>query len=149
VLGLGVGYPQQAASVGQEFGSPLATMRDYLEQMAAPGQLPAPDAAYPRIIAANGPKMLALAGEITDGAMPPWCGPTSPRRPGDCSARTSCWSSWRASVGQGDAATIAATVREHVAAGADHVTVGMPIGTDFTTGVDHLEQLAAALLEPT
>jgi alkanesulfonate monooxygenase SsuD/methylene tetrahydromethanopterin reductase-like flavin-dependent oxidoreductase (luciferase family) len=31
VLGLGVGYPYQAASVGREFGSPLATMRDYLD----------------------------------------------------------------------------------------------------------------------
>ena len=57
VLGLGVGYPQQAASVGREFGSPVATMRDYLDRMGAPTQLPAPDVAYPRIIGANGPKM--------------------------------------------------------------------------------------------
>ena len=64
VLGLGVGYPHQAASVGREFGSPVATMRDYLNQMAAPAQLPAPDVAYPKIIGANGPKMLALSGEI-------------------------------------------------------------------------------------
>jgi probable F420-dependent oxidoreductase len=70
VAGLGVGYPEQAASVGQEFGSPLATMRDYLERMDSPTWPPAPDAAYPRLIAANGPKMLALAGEIADGAMP-------------------------------------------------------------------------------
>jgi len=70
VLGLGVGYPQQAASVGREFGSPVATMRGYLDQMAAPAQLPAPDVAYPRIIGANGPKMLALAAEIADGAIP-------------------------------------------------------------------------------
>lgn len=42
----------------------------------------------------------------------------------------------------------AATAREHVVASADHVTVSMPIGTDFTTGVDHLDQLAPALLEP-
>jgi probable F420-dependent oxidoreductase len=70
VAGLGVGYPEQAASVGQEFGSPLATMRDYLERMDSPTSPPAPDAAYPRLIAANGPKMLALAGEIADGAMP-------------------------------------------------------------------------------
>ncbi|HME79884.1 MAG TPA: TIGR03620 family F420-dependent LLM class oxidoreductase [Mycobacterium sp.] len=69
-VGLGVGYPEQAASVGQEFGSPLATMRDYLERMDSPTWPPAPDAAYPRMIAANGPKMLALAGEIADGAMP-------------------------------------------------------------------------------
>jgi probable F420-dependent oxidoreductase len=70
VLGLGVGYPAQAASVGREFGSPLATMRGYLNQMSAPTQLPAPDVIYPKIIGANGPKMLALAGEIADGAMP-------------------------------------------------------------------------------
>ena len=70
VLGLGVGYPQQAASTGQEFGKPLTTMRNYLDRMAAPGMLPAPEAAYPRIIAANGPKMLTLAGQIADGAMP-------------------------------------------------------------------------------
>jgi len=70
VLGLGVGYPSQAASVGRDFGSPVATMRRYLEQMSAPGQLPAPDVAYPRIIGANGPKMLALAGQVADGAMP-------------------------------------------------------------------------------
>src|SRR5450755_4600303 len=70
VLGLGVGYPQQAAGVVREFGSPLATMRDYLDQMTAPTQLPAPDVAYPKIIGANGPKMLALAGLIADGALP-------------------------------------------------------------------------------
>jgi probable F420-dependent oxidoreductase len=70
VLGLGAGYPQQAAAVGREFGRPVATMRDYLERMAAPTMTPAPEASYPRIIAANGPKMIALAGELADGAMP-------------------------------------------------------------------------------
>src|SRR5487761_521489 len=69
VLGLGAGYPQQAAAVGREFGSPLASMRDYLERMAAPTMTPAPDAAYPRIVAANGQKMMALAGELADGAL--------------------------------------------------------------------------------
>ena len=70
VLGLGVGYPQQAASVGRDFGSPVVTMRRYLEQMSAPTQLPAPDVAYPKVIGANGPRMLALAGEMADGATP-------------------------------------------------------------------------------
>jgi alkanesulfonate monooxygenase SsuD/methylene tetrahydromethanopterin reductase-like flavin-dependent oxidoreductase (luciferase family) len=70
VLGLGVGYPHQAASVGREFGSPVATMRDYLDQMSAPTQLPAPEVAYPKIIGANGAKLLALAAEIADGALP-------------------------------------------------------------------------------
>jgi probable F420-dependent oxidoreductase len=70
VLGLGAGYPQQAAAVGREFGSPLASMRDYLERMTAPTLTPAPDAPYARIVAANGPKMTALAGELADGALP-------------------------------------------------------------------------------
>jgi probable F420-dependent oxidoreductase len=70
VLGLGAGYPQQAAAVGREFGRPLASMRDYLERMAAPTMTPAPDAPYAKIIAANGPKMIALAGELADGALP-------------------------------------------------------------------------------
>ena len=51
VLGLGAGYPQQAAAVGREFGSPLAAMRDYLERMAAPTMTPAAAAPYPRIVA--------------------------------------------------------------------------------------------------
>jgi probable F420-dependent oxidoreductase len=70
VLGLGAGYPQQAAAVGREFGRPLAMMRDYLERMTASTMTPAPEAPYPRIIAANGPKMLALAAEMADGALP-------------------------------------------------------------------------------
>jgi alkanesulfonate monooxygenase SsuD/methylene tetrahydromethanopterin reductase-like flavin-dependent oxidoreductase (luciferase family) len=45
VLGLGVGYPHQAASVDREFGRPVGTMREYLDQMGAPTQLPAPDVA--------------------------------------------------------------------------------------------------------
>jgi probable F420-dependent oxidoreductase len=70
VLGLGVGYPQQAAAVGREYGSPLAAMRDYLERMAAPAMTPAPEASYPTILAANGPKMIALASDMADGVLP-------------------------------------------------------------------------------
>lgn len=70
VLGLGVGYPQQATSTGRTFGRPLATMRDYRGRMDSQTWPPAPNVAYPKIVAANGPKMLALAGEIADGALP-------------------------------------------------------------------------------
>ena len=70
VLGLGTGYPQQAAAVGREWISPLAAMRDYLERMAAPTMTPAPEASYPRLVAANGPKMIALARDMADGALP-------------------------------------------------------------------------------
>jgi probable F420-dependent oxidoreductase len=71
VLGLGVGYPFQAAQIGRDYGRPLATIRDYFEQMTAEQPLAeVPELSYPRILAANGPKMLALAGEVADGAMP-------------------------------------------------------------------------------
>jgi probable F420-dependent oxidoreductase len=198
VLGLGAGYPQQAASVGREFGSPLATMRDYLDQMTAPTQLPAPDVAYPKIIGANGPKMLALSGEIADGAMPAMVPPeftaqarqllgpdkllvvglavvadadpdrakaTARQRvagrlglPGTYAATLAQLGySEReitevsdqlvdAIVGYGDAAAIAAKVREHLAAGADHVLI-MSTGNDVADGVDQLEQLAPTLVE--
>jgi hypothetical protein len=49
-------------------------------------------------------------------------------------------------VGHGDAAAIAGKVREHMA-GTDHVTLLLPIGTDFAAGVAQLEQLAPALAE--
>ena len=196
VLGLGVGYPHQAASVGREFGHPVATMRDYLDQMAAPTELPAPDAAYPKIIGANGPKMLALAGEIADGAIPAMAPPefTAQARqllgpdkllvaglavvvdadPGRARATARQTVAGRLGqpgtyaatmgrlgysereitevsdrlvdgiVGHGDATAMAAKVREHLAAGADHVLV-MVTGNDFADGVDQLEQLAPVL----
>jgi probable F420-dependent oxidoreductase len=146
VLGLGVGYPEQAASVGRDFGTPLAAMRDYLEQMGTPGQLPAPDAAYPSIIGANGPKMLALAGEISDGAMPALVPPDHTARARQLLGPDKLLVVLvQTSLTDGDATTVAGTVHEHLAAGADHVTVGLPIGTDFTAGVDHLEGLAPVL----
>ncbi|HXB49452.1 MAG TPA: LLM class flavin-dependent oxidoreductase [Streptosporangiaceae bacterium] len=93
VLGLGVGYPEQAASTGQDFGRPLTTMRNYLERMAAPGMMPAPEAAYPRIIAANGPKMLALAANSPTARCRQCCRRSTRRKPGSYLARTSSWSS--------------------------------------------------------
>ena len=200
VLGLGVGYPQQAADTGREFGSPLAMMRDYRDRMDSPTSPPAPDVAYPRIIAANGPKMLTLAGEIADGALPAGGPPefTAQARqalgpdkllvvglsviPGGDRDRTRAlareWVSgslrltWVAAaltrlgysereisevsdrlvdaiVAHGDPADIAAKVREHLAAGADHVTLMQPIGTDLSVGVDRLERLAPALRDVT
>jgi hypothetical protein len=145
---LAVLLSRAAGGLGRS-GRPLATMRAYLEQMAAPAQLPVPGAAYPRIIGANGPKMLALAGEISDGAMPAMVQPDATAQarrllgPGKLLVILMDGSAER-----GDASTITAMVREHLAAGADHVTVGMPIGTDFAAGVAHLEQLAPAVLGP-
>ncbi|QRP47804.1 LLM class flavin-dependent oxidoreductase [Amycolatopsis sp. FDAARGOS 1241] len=66
-LGLGVGYPQQAESVGRSFGAPLSTMRDYLAGLSAETR---PPASFATILGANGPKMLALAADLADGALP-------------------------------------------------------------------------------
>jgi probable F420-dependent oxidoreductase len=196
VLGLGVGYPHQAEAVRRDFGSPLATMRDYVERMGAETWPPAPDAGYPRIIAANGPKMLALAGELADGALPAGlppestararevlgpdkllvCGltvrPDSDRERAKAAARDGVAELLRlpayragisrlgftdqdivevsdrlvaALVGYGDPESIADSVRAHLAAGADHVTLLLPIDIDFETGVAQFEQLAPAM----
>ena len=179
VLGLGVGYPEQAASTGQEFGHPVATMRAYLDRMDSPSWPPAPEAPYPRIIAANGPKMLALAGEIAQGALPAGAPPeftaqarqvlgadkllvvglsvaVGSDRDGAKAAARAIVSrslggpSYRAMmarlgystrdigevsdrlvnavVAHGDPAAAGVKVREHVAAGADHVMLLLPTG---------------------
>ncbi|MFE0171650.1 TIGR03620 family F420-dependent LLM class oxidoreductase [Streptomyces sp. NPDC059002] len=59
------GYPVPAR------GKALSTMRRYLDSMdAAPAHGPVPDPAPRRVLAALGPKMLALAAERTWGAHP-------------------------------------------------------------------------------
>jgi len=70
ILGIGVGYPQQAETAGRDYGRPLDTMRDYQRRMGEATWPPVPAADYPRIVAANGPKMLELAAETADGALP-------------------------------------------------------------------------------
>nr|WP_231972025.1 MULTISPECIES: LLM class flavin-dependent oxidoreductase [unclassified Mycobacterium] len=192
VLGLGVGYPQQAASVGKEFGSPLATMRDYLERMGSPTWPPAPDAGYARIVAANGPKMLALAAELADGALPAGLpteftararrslGPDRLLVVGLSVARdmqaarkavsprlaVPSYTSGllelgypdedievvsdrliNALVAHGDSVHIVDKVRDHLAAGADHVTLLPTMGGEFAAGIDRLAELGPALAE--
>lgn len=144
VLGLGVGYPQQAAAVGREFGTPHATVRDYLEKMREPTSPPAPDVTFPRIIAAIGPKMLALAGEIADGALPFVQSVESTAQ-----ARRTLGPDKLLVVGvlieaNPVVSVVVDNVNQHLAAGADHVTLFLPIETDFAAGIDQLEQLAPA-----
>lgn len=189
VLGVGVGYPEQAASTGRDFGRPLATMRDYVARMDAETWPPAPAAAYPRILGANGPKMLALAAEIADGALPATLPPafTAEARaaigpdkllvvglavvPDADIARARAAAVERvtqtlnlptfgnalrrldfalddvegiadAVVAHGGPDAIAAKVREHLAAGADHVLLMPPPADDFGTDIAVLERLA-------
>jgi probable F420-dependent oxidoreductase len=143
VVGIGVGYPEQAASVGQEFGRPLVTMRDYVQRMKEPTWPPVPDTTYPTIIAANGPRMLALAADIADGAFP-----AGQAAEFTTQARATLGPDKLLVVGLSldpDPAVVRDNAREHLQAGADHVVILPPLGGDFGDGIDQLEQIAPAL----
>ena len=72
VLGLGVSHAPMVEGVrGREYRSPIATMRSYLDGIdGAFYGVHAPDPPPARVLAALGPRMLALAAERTDGAHP-------------------------------------------------------------------------------
>ena len=72
LLGLGVSHVPLVEGVRHhEYGKPVATMRAYLSAMAqAPYASLAPATAPRTVLAALGPKMLALAAELADGAHP-------------------------------------------------------------------------------
>jgi probable F420-dependent oxidoreductase len=178
-------------------------MRDYVTAMDGQTWPPAPDTAYPRILGANGPKMLALAAEIADGALPAGLPPEFTARARQllgpdkllavgqsvvvdddldrarATARqvVATWSgraSFRSTlaglgypvlgypveetaevsdrvvdalVAHGGPDAVAAKVRAHLAAGADHVTLLLPVGTEFTPGIDQLARAAPALAD--
>lgn len=77
LLGLGVSHKPLVEGVrGLDYGPPVATMRKYLEGMAAAPYQGIPPAETPKtVIAALGPKMLELAREATDGAHPYFVSP--------------------------------------------------------------------------
>jgi probable F420-dependent oxidoreductase len=72
LLGLGVSHAPMVEGVrGHEYGKPVATMRAYLERMRqAPYAAVPPASEPPVVLAALGPRMLALAAEMTQGAHP-------------------------------------------------------------------------------
>jgi len=72
VLGLGVSHSPLVEGVrGHTYQKPLGAMREYLTTMAANPYQGPPPAQPPRtVLAALGPKMLALAAELADGAHP-------------------------------------------------------------------------------
>jgi probable F420-dependent oxidoreductase len=72
VLGLGVSHaPLVEGFFHRQYARPVATMREYLERMdAAPFSAVPPPVPPRRVLAALGPRMLALAAEKTDGAHP-------------------------------------------------------------------------------
>jgi probable F420-dependent oxidoreductase len=71
LLGLGVSHVPLVQARQHDYGKPVATMRAYLEAMAAAPYMAPPPAQTPKVLlAALGPKMLELAAEKADGAHP-------------------------------------------------------------------------------
>ncbi len=72
LLGIGVSHaPMVTGLRGHDYGKPVTTMRAYLNAMlAAPYLAPDPPERPPTIVAALGPRMMALSGELADGAHP-------------------------------------------------------------------------------
>jgi probable F420-dependent oxidoreductase len=70
ILGLGVSHAPAVAARGHDYARPVSALRDYLDQMPqAPWR--GPEANLPPIVlAALGPRMVALAAERTAGAYP-------------------------------------------------------------------------------
>ncbi|MGE0881131.1 MAG: TIGR03620 family F420-dependent LLM class oxidoreductase [Acidimicrobiia bacterium] len=71
VLGLGVSHRPSVERLGQSYDRPLATMVAYLDELAASrfdGRTADDEAPLHSVLAAVGPKMMALAAERTDGA---------------------------------------------------------------------------------
>ncbi len=77
ILGIGVSHQPFVEGFRKvSYDKPLTTMRNYLEAMdASPFMASGPAEPPPRLLAALGPKMLALAGEKADGAHPYWTTP--------------------------------------------------------------------------
>jgi probable F420-dependent oxidoreductase len=72
LLGVGVSHRPMVQGVrGHGYGKPVATMRTYLKAMGdAPYQAPMPGEKPLTVVAALGPKMMALSSELADGAHP-------------------------------------------------------------------------------
>ncbi len=70
ILGIGVSHAPMVAARGHEYARPVSAMRDYLDRMEhAPWR--GPEAPPPPVVlAALGPRMVALAAERTAGAYP-------------------------------------------------------------------------------
>lgn len=69
VLGIGIGHAFQAEQVGSRW-RPLVQLREYLGELDAEQATNPPPVAFPRVVAALGPKMLELTRDLADGTHP-------------------------------------------------------------------------------
>ena len=87
--------------------------------------------------------MLALAGDIADGAFP-----AAQAAEFTAHARSTLGPDKLLVVGLSldpDPTVVRDNAREHLLAGADHVTILPPLDGDFRDGIDQLEKIAPAL----
>ena len=71
LLGVGVSHRPSVEGRGHAYGRPVAAMRAYLQAMReAPYGAPHPAETPLTVVAALGPRMMALSGEFADGAHP-------------------------------------------------------------------------------
>ena len=72
LLGIGVSHRPMVQGIrGHAYGKPVSTMRAYLTGMRdAPYQAPVPREKPLTVVAALGPRMMALSSELADGAHP-------------------------------------------------------------------------------
>jgi probable F420-dependent oxidoreductase len=70
ILGLGVSHAPTVAARGHDYARPVSTMRDYLDQMERAAWRGPEAHLPPLVLAALGPRMVALAAERTAGAYP-------------------------------------------------------------------------------
>jgi probable F420-dependent oxidoreductase len=71
ILGIGVSHAPMVERSGQTYDRPFTRMVEYLDGMdRVSGDVPVTDVPVPRMLAALGPRMLALARDRADGAHP-------------------------------------------------------------------------------
>lgn len=144
VVGLGVGHPPQAQAVGLEWGQPVPTLRSYLERVTTASDHS--DLPFPFLIAANGPRMLSLASEYADGAMPAMATPDAiAGMRATLGADTLLVCFLPASADPAQAPALVESLRGQLRSGADHVAVGIPLGFDWQAGIDYLIEIAPLL----
>ncbi|NNL86904.1 MAG: LLM class flavin-dependent oxidoreductase, partial [Myxococcales bacterium] len=69
-MGLGVSHANLNEARGHAWMPPVRKLRSYLEAMKeAPADSPSPAQPAPVVLAAHGPKLMALAGELADGCL--------------------------------------------------------------------------------